>query len=86
MTDKISVFLPYANEADVLELGNLMIENRSDRITISGDIDLTMDQAGLAQAKTLHQLLGQVVAILESRSLPARLPLPAVKTVPNPFD
>ena len=86
MTDKKSAFLPYANEADVLELGNLMIENRSDRITISGDIDLTMDQAGLAHAKTLHQLLGQVVAILESRSLPTRLPLPAVKTVPNPFD
>ena len=86
MTDKKSAFLPYANEADVLELGNLMIENRSDRITISGDIDLTMDQTGLTHAKTLHQLLGQVVAILESRSLPARLPLPAVKTVPNPFD
>ncbi len=86
MTDKKSAFVPYANEADVLELGDLMIENRLDRITISGDIDLTMDQVGLAHAKTLHQLLGQVVAILEAQSLPATLPPPVVKTVPNPFD
>jgi hypothetical protein len=84
MSDK--KFIPYANEADVLELGNLMIENRVDRITISGDIDLTMDQAGLAHAKALHLLLGDVVAKLEAQSLPETLPPPAVKTVPNPFD
>ena len=86
MTDKNSAFVPYANEADVLELGNLMIENRVDRITISGDIDLTMDQVGLAHARRLHQLLGQVVATLEAQSLPEALPAPLVKTVPNPFD
>jgi hypothetical protein len=36
-------FTPYANEADVIEVGNLMLENRLDRITISGDVDLTVD-------------------------------------------
>lgn len=79
-------FSPYANEADVLEIGDLMIENRLDRITISGDVDLTLDQAGLADARRLHALLGAVLAALESRELPERLPPPDVETVDNPFN
>ncbi len=78
-------FKPYANEADVLEIGNLMLENRLDRITLSGDVDLTADQAGLAAARRLHEALGAVVAALEARELPDRLPPPDVKKVDNPF-
>jgi hypothetical protein len=44
-------FIPYDNEADVLHIGGLMVENRLDRITLSGDIDLTLDKAGLAHAR-----------------------------------
>lgn len=79
-------FIPYANESDVIEIGNLMLENRVDRITISGDIDLTRDQTGLAQARQLHRLLGEVVAALESQALPERLPPPVIAIVANPFD
>ncbi|QBE66195.1 hypothetical protein [Pseudoduganella lutea] len=79
-------FVPYANEADVLAIGGLSIENRLDRITIDGDIDLTMDKRGLEHARALHQLLGAVVAKLEEQDLPATLPAPAVKKVANPFD
>ncbi len=82
----MSKFIPYANEADVLTIGRLQIENRVDRITISGDVDLTADQAGLADARALHKLLGDVVAKLAAQDLPAKLPPPAVKTVANPFD
>lgn len=78
-------FVPYANEADVLQVGNLMLENRLDRITISGDLDLTADRRGLEAARLLHALLGEVVASLEARDLPERLPPPAVKDVDNPF-
>jgi CBS domain-containing protein len=78
-------FAPYANEADVVEVGRLMLENRLDRITVSGDVDLTADKDGLAQARLLHDLLGRVVAALEARDLPDRLPPPDVKTVANPF-
>lgn len=85
MTSKKSRFDPYANEADVLEVGNLMLENRVDRVTISGDVDLTADQAGLADARRLHAALGAIVAALEARELPDRLPPPDVKTVDNPF-
>lgn len=80
-------FIPYANEADVLHIGGLTIENRLDRITIDGDIDLTLDQAGLAHARALHQLLGAALAKLEaSKDLPATLPAPDVKKVANPFE
>jgi hypothetical protein len=78
-------FVPYANEADVIEIGHLMLENRLDRITISGDVDLTADKQGLEAARRLHALLGTVVASLESRDLPDRLPPPDVETVDNPF-
>jgi hypothetical protein len=82
----MSKFMPYKNESDVLNIGHLSIENRLDRITISGDVDLTADQAGLADARALHQLLADVVAALEGRQLPVKLPPPNNKTVANPFD
>ena len=87
MSDKHSgqAFMPYANEADVVEIGHLMLENRLDRITISGDLDLTADKQGLEAARRLHDLLGAVVTSLESRDLPDRLPPPQVETVDNPF-
>jgi hypothetical protein len=79
-------FVPFANEADVLNIGKLMVENRVDRVTLSGDVDLTLDQQGLAHARALHQLLGDVLAKLERAELPAKLAPPAVRTVANPFD
>jgi hypothetical protein len=78
-------FTPYENESDVLNIGGVQIENRLDRITVSGDVDLTADQAGLAHARALRRLLDEVVAALEARDLPERLPPPAIATVPNPF-
>ncbi|MES2257201.1 MAG: hypothetical protein V4724_01720 [Pseudomonadota bacterium] len=79
-------FVPYANESDVLQIGGLTIENRVDRITINGDIDLTMDQAGQADARALHKLLTDVVAKLDAQTLPAKLPPPVVQSVKNPFE
>lgn len=79
-------FVPYANESDVLNIGTLSVENRLDRISLSGDLDLTLDQDGLALAKQLQTLLGEVVAELEQRELPRQLPPPEVKTVDNPFE
>lgn len=78
-------FDPYANEADVLHIGSLMIENRVDRVTLSGDLDLTADQEGLAHARALQALLASVIARLEKGDLPASLPAPANKRVDNPF-
>jgi hypothetical protein len=85
MTAKKPAFAPYENEADVVEIGRLAMENRVDRVTVSGDVDLTADKRGLEQARLLHELLGRVIAALEAKELPDRLPPPVVKTVGNPF-
>ena len=82
---KPAAFTPFANEADVMGIGNLMLENRVDRITLSGDIDLTADLRGLADARRLHAVLGDIVAALEARELPDQLPPPQITTIDNPF-
>ncbi len=86
MSEKQLKFVPFANEADVVEIGNLTIENRLDRITIAGDVDLTLDNAGLAKARALQQLVGAVLAKMEEGALPEVLPAAEVKAVDNPFE
>lgn len=79
-------FTPFANEADVVTIGHLQFENRLDRITLSGDVDLTLDQAGLEQARALQAMLDEIVRTLEGQTLPAHIPTAPVKMVKNPFD
>ena len=79
-------FKPYADEADVLRLGELEIENRVDRVTLTGDVVLTRDQVGLALAKDLLTLMRNVVKALEDdEQLPDVVKLKEAKTVKNPF-
>jgi hypothetical protein len=79
-------FMPYQNEAQVLNIGGLQIENRLDRVTISGDLDLTADQVGLEHAGALQQILGEVIAALQVQPLLRRLPASPPETVANPFE
>ena len=79
-------FRPYSNETDVLRIGKLDIENRTDRVTLTGDIVLTKDQAGLALAKELQSLVGSIVKALEAqKQLPEAVALKPARTVKNPF-
>ena len=79
-------FKPYANEADVLRIGELEIENRVDRVTLTGDVVLTRDQAGLALARELQAIVGDVVKALEAdKELPDAVKVKEARTVKNPF-
>jgi len=79
-------FKPYANEADVLRIGELEIENRVDRVTLTGDVVLTRDKAGLALAKELQAIVGGVVKALEAdKELPDAVKVKEARTVKNPF-
>jgi hypothetical protein len=79
-------FVPYANEADVLRIGGLEIENRIDRVSMTGDVVITKDKAGLALAKELQSLVGNIVKALEAdKQLPVTVELKATETVKNPF-
>jgi hypothetical protein len=81
-----SEFKPYANEKDVLGIGNLEIENRIDRVSLTGDLVLTKDKAGLELAKELQSLINRVVIELEAqKKLPDVVLLKTPVTVKNPF-
>jgi hypothetical protein len=78
---------PYQNEADAVEIGDLKIENRLDRITVYGRVDLTRDKAGLENARALKRLLDAVVSTLEGDpALPEHVAPPKVPVMKrNPF-
>lgn len=79
--------IPFANESDSLSLGDFTVENRTDRVSLYGSLDLTRDKAGLQHARALKALLDKVVTTLEAeKNLPDKVAPPAKpETVKNPF-
>jgi len=76
---------PFKNESECLQIGDLNIENRLDRISIFGSLDITRDKEGLASAKSLKAILDLTLAELESAELPDKITLAGTDTVENPF-
>ncbi|MDQ3059542.1 MAG: hypothetical protein M3R45_08435 [Pseudomonadota bacterium] len=80
-------FKPYANESEVIRIGDLEIENRVDRVSMTGDVVLTKDKAGLVLAKELRTLVGRVIRALEAeKQLPETVELKPTQEVSNPFE
>lgn len=85
----MTAFVPFADDTASATIGGLTAENGRDRIALYGQGEITRDQAGLAQARALLALLGDMVkALADDASLPQQAP-PAkarpTKTVRNPF-
>jgi hypothetical protein len=76
---------PYQNEAESVQIKDLTIENRIDRVSIYGNLDLTLDQEGLAAARALKAILDQTLAELEKADLPERVAVREPEMVKNPF-
>ena len=78
---------PFANESELLGIGDLTIENRTDRVSIYGSIDLTRDKGGLEHARMLKAVLDKVVQVLDNETdLPDRIAPPDTPDeVANPF-
>lgn len=78
---------PYANDSESLEFGGLTVENHPDSVAVYGNLELTKDKEGLANAKTLKAVVDAVVAALEKeKDLPAKVAAPeAPQEVKNPF-
>ncbi|MCA3182255.1 MAG: hypothetical protein INH12_00640 [Cupriavidus sp.] len=76
---------PFANESEVLAIGEMTIENRLDRVSIYGSLDLTRDKAGLSMAKALKANLDLIVASLEAGPLPDQVAVAPPGVAPNPF-
>lgn len=43
-------FMAFENETDTLSVGGMSIENRLDKISIYGSLDITKDKSGLTNA------------------------------------
>jgi hypothetical protein len=77
---------PFANESETLQIDDLTVENRTDRVSLYGSLAITRDKPGLEAARTLAALFQAIVAKLAAEDLPDRLPPPKnVDTVKNPF-
>ena len=79
-------FMPYANESDTFTIGNeLTVENRLDRISISGSIELTKDKEGLQYAYELKRVVDSAIEALKGKDLPEHIEIATVEMVENPF-
>ena len=75
----------FANESETFDIGKLTIENRTDRVTIYGSLDVTRDQAGLQAAKELKATVDAIVAFLEGENLPEQIVFKTATEKKNPF-
>ena len=60
---------PFANDHQSMQIGNLVIENQTDKIIIYGDIDLLTDNSGYEQAKKLHELTSKILQFYENQDV-----------------
>lgn len=77
---------PFMNEEASVSLSGLTIENRIDRVSLYGSIDLTRDRRGLERAREMKDLLTAVIAKLENEpSLPETIETKGIAAISNPF-
>lgn len=62
-------FAPYQNDAQSMQIGELIFENQTDKVIVYGDIDIYKTAKGLDQAKRLKQVFSDIVAELEKNTL-----------------
>ena len=78
---------PFANESESLQIDDLTIENRTDKVSLYGSIDITRDKRGLELARSIKALLDSIVKRLSQEDLPESIPPPQnIDTVKNPFE
>ena len=77
---------PFKNESECLQIGELTIENRTDRVSVYGSIDITRDNEGLTLARQLKQVLELTLTELERIDLPDHICLEPPDIVKNPFE
>jgi len=83
----MTLIKPYQNESEALAIGGLTIENRTDRVTIYGSIQLTRDMIGLAHARALKAVVDNVVqALAQDKHLAEKVELTnKPRPAKNPF-
>jgi len=65
-------FSPFKNEADRVQIGGLSIENRLDRVSLYGSLDITLDQEGLETVRELMEVFSLTLLEMTHTDLPDR--------------
>lgn len=79
-------FMAYENETDSFNIGDMTLENRLDRISIYGSLDVTKDKEGLEKALKLKRIIdASIDALKRDKNLPEHIEILSVDTVDNPF-
>lgn len=78
-------FAPFENEEDSRMIGGLTIENRVDRVSIYGSLDVTLDGEGERKLQELEALVASLRAAFGRHpDLPEALPDPVLGSMENP--
>jgi hypothetical protein len=85
MSRKTIRITPFANESDSMGIGGLTVENRNDRVSLYGSLDITRDQEGLVHAEKLKVLLDDIVSVMKAEQLPDKISIKQAEEIPNPF-
>lgn len=87
MKEKLLCIDPFANEEEVITIQELTLENRLDKVSIHGSVDITKDQQGLEYAFALKRQIDTIVEYLKKQALPEKIGAENVaKVVKNPFE
>ena len=87
MKEKLLCIDPFANEEEVITIQELTLENRLDRVSIHGSVDITKDQQGLEYAFALKRQIDTIVEYLKKQALPEKISVEnTAKKVNNPFE
>lgn len=79
-------FMAYENETDSFIIDNLTIENRLDRISLYGSLDITRDHRGLEYALKLKSIIDASIDTLQrDEQLPEHIDTVKADIVTNPF-
>ncbi len=82
----IPVLHPFENETQSIQIDELTIENRLDRIELYGALVITRDQIGLQRALEIQTLINATVQSLQAQTdLPQALVIKPSETIDNPF-
>ncbi len=82
----MSALVPFENETQSIQIDELTIENRLDRIELYGALVITRDQIGLQRALEIQTLINATVQSLQAQTdLPQALVIKPSETIDNPF-
>ena len=85
--EKLLCITPFENEEEVITIQELTLENRLDRVSIHGSVDITKDKQGLEYAFALKRQIDTIVEKLKREDLPEKIMIENVaKVVKNPFE